>query len=237
MDKRFLAILGVIVAIFIVIFAISSGGNDNQNSKSGNSAQATHHVTGQGQKGVTLVEYGDFQCPVCFGYEPTMEQLRQKYSSDIFFQFRNLPLVQVHPNAFAGARAAEAAGLQGKYWQMHDMLYKESNWQVWTNSHDPQTSFNSYAQQLGLNVEQFKKDWAGQKTNDAINADLAAFPKDFRAATGAFDPNKDTATPTFFLDGKFIDNSQVSDSNGPSLAKFTQIIDAEITKKNSSNKQ
>jgi protein-disulfide isomerase len=131
-------------------------------------------------------------------------------------------LPQIHQNAFAAARAAEAAGLQNKYWQMHDTLYDQANWQQWTTSSNPPQFFNGYAQQIGLNVEQFKKDYASDKVNSAINADLAAFGK----------TKQQQATPAFFLDGVFIDNSKLADSSGPSASKFTDLIKAEIAKKN-----
>jgi len=105
---------------------------------------------------------------------------------------------------------------------MHDMLYEQNNWQQWTNSNNPSQFFNDYAKQLGLNVEQFKKDYASDKVNDAVNADLAAFKK-----TG-----QQQATPTFFLDGQYIDNTKVSGSNGPSVSKFAAVINAEIAKRN-----
>jgi len=222
MDRRFLGILGAIIIIFIGIFAISQNSNDKNSSGSGAKAQPTNHVTGQGQKHVTLVEYGDYQCPICESYYLPVKQVVAQFNQAIYFQFRNLPLSQIHQNSFAGARAAEAAGLQNKYWQMHDMLYEQNNWQQWTNSNNPSQFFNDYAKQLGLNVEQFKKDYASDKVNDAVNADLAAFKK-----TG-----QQQATPTFFLDGQYIDNTKVSGSNGPSVSKFAAVINAEIAKRN-----
>jgi protein-disulfide isomerase len=221
MDKRFLSILAVIVLVFVGIFAFSQ--NSSNSSSGGNTsggAKPTTNIKGDGAKNVTLVEYGDFQCPVCELYEPTVEQVFAKYSKDIKLQFRNLPL-PIHNNAFAAARAAEAASLQGKFWQMHDTLYQSTNWQVWTRSTNAVNEFNSYAQQLGLNLNQFKKDYTSTKVNDTVNADLSAFNK-----TG-----QQVGTPTFFLDGKYIDNSLLTDSNGPSLARFSAIIDTEIAQK------
>ena len=219
MDKRFLTILAALVVIFGGIFVISQ----HSNNKSGGSATpATSHIEGKGQKGVTLVEYGDFQCPVCEAYEPVVEQVRSTYTDQIFFQFRNLPLPSVHPNAFAAARAAEAAGLQNKYFPMHDMLYESANWQRWTTSSSPVNFFGDYAKQLGLNVDQFKADYASDKVNDSINADIREFKK----------TNQQMGTPTFFLDGEYQANSKLADQNGrPQFEKFKTIIDAEIAKK------
>jgi protein-disulfide isomerase len=224
MDKRFLSILGVLVILFIGIFAISQHKSTTSTGGSSNS-QATNHIEGQGQKGVTLVEYGDYECPICEAYYLPLKQAVAQYSADIHFQFSNLPLTAIHQNAFAAARAAEAAGLQNKFWEMHDKLYE--NQSQWVSSSDPQTLFNTYAQTIGLNLNQFKTDYASSKVNDAINADLAAFGK-----TG-----KDKATPTFFLDGVYLPNTGLVDpqTGAPTADKIAAAIQAEIAKKTSTS--
>lgn len=225
MDRRFVGILAAIIIIFIAIFTITqnsnsgSGGSSNQNG-----SPATNHVEGQNAKGVTLVEWGDYQCPICEVYYLPLKQAVSQYLPDIHFQFSNLPLSpNPHPNAFAAARAAEAAGLQNKYWEMHDKLYENQN--DWAGAPNPQTQFNTYAQQIGLNVDQFKQDYASTKVNDAINADLAAFDK-----TG-----RQKATPTFFLNGRYISNTTFTDpqTGEPSADKIGAVIKAEIDKKSS----
>lgn len=218
MDRRFLTILAILVVIFGGIFIVSQKSSNNTSS---NGAQPTNHIEGKGQKGVTLVEYGDYQCPVCEAYHAVLDQVESKYTNDVYFQFRNLPLPSIHPNAFAAARAAEAAGLQNKYFEMHRLLYDANNWQTWTSSSNSVTLFESYASQLGLNINQFKSDYASSKVNDSINADIAAFKK-----TG-----KEMGTPTFFLDGTYLDNTKLADQNGrPQAEKFQALLDAEIAK-------
>ena len=128
------------------------------------------HVEGNTKSGITLVEYGDYQCPFCGQYFPIVKQVQAEFNDQIAFQFRNFPLVSVHQNAFAGARAAEAAALQGKFWEMHDLLYQ--NQSQWSEGGDPTSFFKQYALQLGLNVDQFNKDYASTKVNNAINADM-----------------------------------------------------------------
>lgn len=223
MDKRFLGILAAIVIVFIGIFALNKNSSSTSSSNGSNgssSAQATNHIQGQNAKNVTFVEYGDYECPVCESYYLPVKQGTAPLLSDIHFQFRNLPLTAIHQNAFAGARAAEAAGLQNKYWEMHDLLYENQN--QWTTSSSPQENFNEYAAQLKLNVEQFKKDYLSSKVNDAINADLAEFNK-----TG-----QDKATPTFFINGAYVPNSNLVDpqTGAPSAAKITEVIQAAINK-------
>ncbi len=219
MDRRFLTILIALFLVFIGVFAFTRHSADKKSS--GNGGQVTNHVIGQGHAGVTLIEYGDYQCPICQIYYQPLKQVYTQLASQIYFQFRNLPLSSAHPNAFAGARAAEAAGLQNKYWEMHDKLY--GNQTAWAGSSDPLTIFKSYAAVLGLNVDQFASDYASSKVNDAINADVAAFTK-----TG-----QQAATPTLFLDGKVLKNTDLIDpqSGVPSADKISQIINDEIAKK------
>jgi protein-disulfide isomerase len=216
MSKSFWGIVIAVVIVFVGIFALTGSKSDGSNSSSGGTP--TNHVEGLGQDQVTLVEYGDYECPYCGQYYPIVKQVQQEFNNQITFQFRNFPLTSLHPNAFAAARAAEAAALQGKFWQMHDTLYVENDLSqqgtaTWISASDPTPFFDQYAQQIGLNVAQFKKDYASTKVNDSINADMSAGNK----------LNVD-ATPTFFLDGKQI-------SVGESLASFEAVIKAELAKK------
>jgi protein-disulfide isomerase len=215
MSKQFWAvILVIVVALGGVFFATSHNNTDSGST----SSQPTNHVEGSTSTGVKLVEYGDYECPYCGQFYPIVKQVVATNSDKIQFQFRNLPLSQIHKNAFAGARAAEAAGLQGKFWEMHDALYDNQDpngAQGWVASNDPLGEyFDGFATKLGLNKAQFDTDFASSKVNNLINADLDAFKK-----TGV-----DEATPTFFLDGKHI-------TPGYSAADFQKLIDAEIKAK------
>ena len=212
MSKQFWAVVVIIVLIFVGIVVVSNH-KSTTSSSTNSSSQPTQHIIGTGSTGVTLVEYGDYECPYCEEYYPVVKQVQQEFNDKIFFQFRNFPLTSVHVNAFAGARAAEAAGLQNKFWEMHDALYDSSNWQVWSTASDPTPYFNQYAQQLGLNMTQFKADFGSSKVNDLVNADMTAGNK-----------LNIQGTPTFFLDGKQI-------TVGISLADFEKVINTEIAKK------
>ena len=170
MDKRFLAILGIIVVIFGGIILVNS-----RSKNTGVTANPSNHVTGNLSSKVTFLEYGDFQCNACQAYNSTVDVVRTKYADRVKFQFRNLPFSSLHPNAISAARAAEAASNQGKFWQMHDLLYKDSNWQVWIAATDPTSYLESYARQLGLDITKFNTDFKSEKTNAIINADMAAF--------------------------------------------------------------
>lgn len=229
MSKQFWGVIIAIVLVFVGVIAFS--GNKN-NSSSNGTGTLTNHVEGSTSTGVKLVEYGDYQCPFCGEYYSVVKQMAADFNDKIQFQFRNFPLVNNHPNAFAGARAAEAAALQNKFWEMHDKLYEENviynqaqqqgqTYNTWINASDPSSYFIQYAQGLGLNVTQFKTDYASSKVNDLINADMAEGNK-----------LKINGTPTFFLDGTQVNLNKVIDSSGlPVLSKFEALVNAEIAKK------
>ena len=212
MDKKFWSILAVIAVIFVGIFWLTS---NKKSSPTSSNSQPTNHVEGSSPLGIKLVEYGDYECPYCSQYYPIVKQIAADYSTQIVFQFRHLPLTQLHPNAFAGARAAEAAAVQNKFWEMHDTIYANQDptgKAGWVASSDPLNEyFINFASHLGLNITQFKQDYASDKVNNLINADVNAFSK-----TGAQE-----ATPAFFLDGKHISPTESVDS-------FKKLIDAEI---------
>ncbi|HSX16803.1 MAG TPA: thioredoxin domain-containing protein [Patescibacteria group bacterium] len=208
MNKGFWAVIAIIVVVFggLLLFK-----GDKANAPNASNAKPTTHLAGKGTTGVTLIEYGDYQCPFCGQYYPIVKQVQQKYGDEITFQFRNLPLLQIHQNAFAGARAAEAASNQGKFWEMHDLLYE--NQASWSNTSNVLPVFQTYAKQLGLNADQFKKDFSSAATNDVINADITEFDK----------TKQEKSTPTFFLDGKKITPRSVDE--------FSKLIDDEIAAK------
>jgi protein-disulfide isomerase len=211
MSKQFLGVIAAIFVVFAAIF-VSSSNHNKTGTGATSSVKPTEHIQGNTASSVKLVEYGDFQCPYCEAYEPTVESVVATYKDRVAFQFRNFPLVNNHPNAFAAARSAEAAGLQGKYWEMHNFLYSAANWQSWTNTTTPNTYFDSYAQQLGLDVAKFKTDYASETVNNLINADM-------KAGTDL----QISGTPSFFLDGK-----QVQIAN--TVEAFSKVIDAELAK-------
>jgi len=221
MNKKFWAVIAVIAVVFVAFLWFAGKKNSGQNG--GTQVQATNHVEGNLSSKVTLVEYGDFQCPVCGAYYPVVKQLYDKYQSTVKFQFRNLPLSQIHPNAFAAARAAEAASNQGKFWQMYDMLY--SNQSAWAegSASSAQNYFNQYAQQLGLDMAKFQTDFASDGVNTAINNDITTFKN-----TG-----NTMATPTFFLNGKKLDLKTLVDgtTGQPQLSLFSKQLDVALKQK------
>ena len=202
MSKSFWGFLAAIVVVFGLVFFFTHKSSTNNSSGS----KPTQHIEGDTSSNIKLVEYGDYQCPYCGEVYPVLQQVLPKYLNKISFQFRNFPLTNLHPNAYAGARAAEAAGLMGKFWQMHNKLYEENvtyysdqqtgtKFNTWINARNPLPEFDSYAKQLGLNVTQFNKYYNSNRVNNAIEADM----------TAGNNLNVQ-GTPTFFLNGKNIGN-------------------------------
>lgn len=212
MSKQFLIIVVVIIGGLFGVLALTRDKNSGDTGGGGNnSATATNHIVGKGESKVTVIEYGDFQCPACGAYFPIVQEIKKEYGDKITFQFRHFPLTQIHPNAFISSRAAEAAGKQNKFFEMHDKLYE--NQQTWSSSSDPTAIFTTYATELGLNLDQFKTDMAAKSTADSINADLKA-----GQAIGA------SSTPTFV-----INDTRVT-KNPENLEAFKKLIDDEIAK-------
>jgi protein-disulfide isomerase len=220
MSKQFLAVIAAIIIIFVGITVI--GNHKSSNNSGSSSAKPTNHVEGEGKDGVTLVEYGDFECPYCGEAYQVVTQVEQEYNQQITFQFRNFPLTTIHPNAFAGARAAEAASLQGKFWQMHDLLYAQNveyydsneTYNTWVGASNPLPDFDSYAKELGLNVAKFNQAYSSNQVNDSISADMTAGNK-----LGI------TGTPTFYVDGKQIQLTSYT------VQAFQKYINAAIKQK------
>lgn len=212
MSKQFWIIIAVIVVGLIGFFVITG---DKSETGNGSVAGATNHVEGNTASKIKLVEYGDYQCPYCQTYYATVKQVVEEYKDQISFQFVNFPLTNIHQNAFAASRAAEAAGKQDKYWEMHDLLYQNNDpngASGWVASNAPTTFFDQFAQQIGLNMEQFKTDYASQAVNNAINADLT---KGNRL--------KVEATPSFYLNGKATTIANTPDA-------FKKVLDEAIAK-------
>lgn len=219
MDKKFLIILAVIVVGLFGLFFFTRDNKptNSQSSNTNNKSAVSQHSKGGNATNVELFVYGDFQCPVYAQYYPIENAVINKFQNDIKFTFRHFPLDTIHPNARAAHRSAEAAGLQGKFFEMYDLLYQ--NHDQWASSKDPKSLFESYAKQLGLDINKFNNDFASEQVNNTINADIAEGTS-----------KKVEGTPTFFLNGIKIDNSQIK-----TVEDFTKVIQTEIDKNTKQN--
>ncbi len=159
---------------------------------------------------VTLIEYLDFECEACRAYYPIVKEIANEFSGDLQVVARYFPL-DGHKNSMTAARAVEAAARQGRFWEMHNILFEtQSDW--WEKSQSDQELFTAYAQTLGLNMEQYKKDIVSSETQKRINKNKKEAP--WLWVNG---------TPSFFLNGQKIQNPK-------SLDEFRTLIRAEILK-------
>jgi len=197
--KIFLSIaVGTLLIIFGAAFIL--GKNNNKPADKGVLVRNSSHFLGSESAKVTIVEFSDFECPACVAAQPTVKQIIANYQDKIRFVYREFPLPN-HEFGLIAAKAAEAAGLQGKFWEMHDKLFEKS----------PALSKEQIitcAQEIGLDIDKFNQDFDSEIVSQIIAQDQA-------------DGNSAglSATPTFFINGtKF--------TGGLSFEQFQQEIEA-----------
>jgi protein-disulfide isomerase len=127
------------------------------------------HVLGPANAPVQLEEFGDFECPPCGMFHPILEQMHEEFGDRLAITFREFPLVPTHQHALAAASAAEAAGIQGKFWPMHDLIYERQK--DWKGLFDVRPVFEGYAKEVGLDVERYKRDIGGDLVAQRIFQD------------------------------------------------------------------
>lgn len=209
MGKKFLIVIILLVAGFMGFVWVGENKDKAGLEALAGSGAITKHVIGKQDAAVTLVEYSDFQCTACAAYYPVVEQVIEKYKDRISFEYRHYPLTTIHRNAFAAARASEAAGKQDKFWEMYRLLF--INQSTWSESGSAQTTFEGYAKQLGLDIGRYKADFASSETNSAINASIQEFNK----------RGLPKSTPTFLLNGK-----RITPAN--TVEAFSKLIDEQL---------
>ena len=147
---------------------------------------------------VLIEEFGDLQCPPCAALHPELVSIEKEYGARVRFVFRHFPLTQMHPYALEAAQAAEAAGVQGKFWEMHDWMYRQQ--QEWSTAPNARQIFTQQAQNLGLNVEKFKQDMNSADVKQRIIMDYRR-----GVSLGV------QGTPTIFINGRQIVADQMTD--------------------------
>jgi protein-disulfide isomerase len=153
---------------------------------------------------IAVVEFSDFQCPFCSRVNPTLNQITKEYGDQVAVVFKHLPL-RMHSKAPAAHAAAEAAHRQDKFWEMHDLIFANQR------EMSPE-KYEEYAQQLGLDMDRFRKDVASPAVKKKVDADAAE-----AARLGV------TGTPGFFVNGRFVSGAKPFES-------FKQLIDEELKK-------
>ncbi len=184
----------ILIGIGSILLAIIKSPSKNISSSGLVTINLTDLDWSKGDKAApaVLVEYSDFQCPACASYYNLINTLEKEVGDKMLFVYRHYPLPQ-HKNARLSAYAAEAAGLQEKFWQMHALLFE--NQKIWSDSDDARKIFTDYAKSLTLDITQFEKDLDAQKVKDKVENDLKS-----GQALGV------NATPTFYLNGKRLEN-------------------------------
>jgi protein-disulfide isomerase len=152
--------------------------------------EKTAHVRGGPNAPVTLEEFGDFQCPSCSLASSIIRNLEHDYGPRLRVVFRQFPLT-MHSHALEAAKAAEAAGLQGRFWEMHDLLYEHQS--AWSEAKNVQPLFGAYAANLGLDVDRFQKDMQTPEVNARVASDM-----ELGVSRGVMN------TPTLFINGSQI---------------------------------
>lgn len=170
---------------------VSNVNTNNIQAASAENGNISDHVYGNMNSKVVIYEYGDFQCPGCGSAYPVIKQVTEKYKDKIGFVFRNFPLTTIHPNALAASSAAEAASLQGKYWEMHDKLYESQNSWKDLSGQTRTDYFKTLAAQVGVDTDKWTKDLDSEAIQKKVNFDQALGKK-----AGV------SGTPSFFIGGK-----------------------------------
>lgn len=180
--------------------------------------QIADHTIGKTDSKVVLIEYGDFQCPSCGGAHPQIKELTEEYKDQILFIFRNFPLTTIHPNARASAAAVEAVGLDGKYWEMHDLIFEnQDEWNTLVGQARTD-KFTEYAVSLGINKDKFLEGLAAKTVNQKISFDQALGKKD-----------SVDSTPTFFLNGERLSDEVSSSVVQGDNSKLKALIDSKLS--------
>ncbi|MEN9852128.1 MAG: hypothetical protein RI996_71 [Candidatus Parcubacteria bacterium] len=220
MKKQTKTILGIVLVLALAGIAFTylkapSKTDTNTITKANSALPAITDGDWQkkGNTEVTLVEYADFQCPACGSYAPLVKRLQDTYAGRVTFVFRHFPL-GMHINALPASLAAEAAGAQGKFFEMSDKLFVGQT--EWSDSKTPNDIFVRYATELGLDIDKFKADIVRedlkQKIADSYKGGVKA---------------KVTGTPTFFLNGEKLTNPK-GDTLEEVYVGFTKLIDAKL---------
>lgn len=197
-EVKILTGIGIVTLVIVVGAALAFGGNSSPDKATPKLSETQikklikpeSHIKETKNAKLTLVEFGDYQCPACGQAYPVVTMLLDTYKEQVKFVFRNYPL-PMHQNAKAAAEAAEAAGAQGKYFEMYDALY--ANQQEWGEQKDPLPYFKKYAKNIGLDVDAVIEAIKTNKYEDIIQKDIA----DGNSIGVA-------ATPTFILNGEKI---------------------------------
>lgn len=210
-NKVFLSVLAILVVAIGAVFVLTSSDDTKSNNNEKEAAEIVkidernYRVKGPEDAPIELVEYGDFACSFCAQAFPQVEQLLAQYEGQVEFEFKPLS-IPAGQNSVIAHRAAEAAGMQGKFFEMYELLY--GNFQAWSQSTNAKELIDGYSEQIELDMDQYQTDYSAAETLDIIN--------NLKAEATDIDVN---STPSFFVNGKKVE------TNG----QFFQSIDQAIS--------
>jgi protein-disulfide isomerase len=200
--------LVIVIVLAGSVFGVYQLSKSDKGTVLGIDISSMDHKFGPDDARVIIINYSDFQCPACAYYSPMLKSLASDYPDDLQIVYRHFPLRTIHPHADLAAYAAEAAGLQEKFWEMSGLIYGRQN--DWAKNPNAKTVFLSYASELGLDKSRFEKDIRSEEVRAKVEADLQSAKK--------LNLN---STPTLILNGNKI-------TNPASMEKFKELIDAEL---------
>ena len=216
-------ILGILALLFFLAKVGGNGGvNTNPNGGQPTGAtlsdaiQPNDQVKGNPNASVVIYEYSDFQCPACASAFPVVAEVAAEYGDDIAVVYRHYPLRQAHPHAQLAGQASEAAGMQGKFWEMHDELFKSQR--SWSTQSNPSDFFIELAEKLDLDTTQFETDMNSSAARDKVNADYSSGVA-----------SQVRGTPTFYINGEQI-------TNPGSVAGWKQLIEPYLAAQNDNSR-
>lgn len=201
----------------VVIFILSAsaytvasitGGSERYRVGSIDEVTSEDQAKGNRDADVVLIEYSDFECPACRNYFPITKEILEEFGEEVLFVYRHFPISSIHANAETAARVAEAAGRQGYFWEMHDMIFDQQP--EWRGEHDAKDRFFDFAEELGMDMIQFEEDYNSPEVRQKVSADYSS---GLRAGV--------RGTPTFFLNGDYFPNPQ-------NYQEFRAIISDEV---------
>ena len=218
MKNPWLIFGGIIALLFAGAFYIASTAGEANNE----GIEEMTHIKGNPDAEVVLVEYSDFQCPACRAMYPIVSGLMEQYGESIRFEYRHFPIERAHPYAIQAAMAVEAAGQQNKFYEFHDLVFE--NQAEWSQSATPNVFFAQYAEDLGLDVDLYKR-----HANASLLREKVRSQQQQGLDAGV------TGTPTMFLNGERMEYSsydefltQVVIAVDPSAAAAEQAEDAAV---------
>ncbi len=199
-------ILGGIILTTVVLFIVGVMSIGSKEEVKTDLLKELETVTGKNVKGNPdgkdiVIEFADFQCPACATFAPILGQFVEANKDSVKFVAKHFPLTSIHKNAMNSAYAAEASAKQGKFWEMHDLLYSRQS--EWSESDNAQEQFTSYAEELKMDTEKFKNDFLSKEVRDIVRDDLTLSLK-----LGL------SSTPTIFINGKkYVGPATLADLN------------------------